>query len=188
MQTGSLPHHSSDPQTKKTTSPPTCDIQNFPKHISERFGLGNSNRDLLDTPYCPVLANDSLLKSTLFPFKHFVYIHHYQILVGILIWLDTRTHPYLTPFVDFLLVYNHHPSLEHLKSSLYSLQYIHLTPDIGVNFSYVSAIEPYTQILHLFPHDKEAYIGVSAPTPTSQHKLTGYSDTCWRSQVESMKK
>ena len=88
--------------------------------------------------------------------------------------------------MDFLLAYNHHASPKHLKSSLYALQYIHLTPDLRVNFSSVSATEPHTQIFHPFPHDKEAYIGVSAPTSTSQHKLKGYSYACWGSQVDSM--
>ena len=90
--------------------------------------------------------------------------------------------------MDCILAYNHHPSLEHFKLSLYALQYIHLTPDLGVNFSSVSATETHTQIFHPFPHDKEAYIGVYAPTPTSQDKLTGYSDAYWGSQMESMKK
>ena len=126
----------------------------FSEHISERFGLGNSIRDLLVTPYLPGLATNSLPKSTLFPSKNFIYTHHYQILVGILIWLSTRTHPDLTPVMDFLLAYNHHPILEHLKSSLYDLKYNHLTPDTGVNFSSLSATEPHTQIFHPFPHDK----------------------------------
>ena len=56
--------------------------------------------------------------------------------------------------MDFLLAYNHHPILEHLKSSLYDLKYNHLTPDTGVNFSSLSATEPHTQIFHPFPHDK----------------------------------
>ena len=88
--------------------------------------------------------------------------------------------------MDFLLAYNHHTGLEHLKSSLYTLHYIHLTPDLVVNFSSVSATEPHTQIFHPLHNDKEAYIGVSAPTPNSQHKLKGYSYSSWGSQVESM--
>ena len=122
------------------------------------------------------------------PSKHFIYTHHYQILVGILIWLATRTHSDLTLFIEFILAYNHHPSLEYLKAALYSLQYIHLTPDLGVNFFSVSATEPNTHILHPFAHDKEAYIGVSDPATTSHHNLTGYSDTCWVSKLESMTK
>ena len=124
----------------------------------------------------------------MFPSKIFIYTHHYQILFRVLSWIVTRTHPDLTPVMDFLLAYNHHTGLEHLKSSLYTLHYIHLTPDLVVNFSSVSATEPHTQIFHPFPHDKEAYISVSDPTPASQNKLKGYSDACWESQLESMTK
>ena len=35
------------------------------------------------------------------------------------------------------------------------------------------------QIDHSFTHDKEEYVYASTPTPTSQHELNTYYNTCW---------
>ena len=78
------------------------------------------------------------------------------------------THINLTPVAAFLSAYNHHPIPYHLKSDLYALRYFHFTSNLGIQFSSASNTETYTQILHVFPHYQEEYIGVSDPRTSSQ--------------------
>ena len=93
------------------------------------------------------------------------------------------TLPKLNTVVSFLSAYDHKPSLYHLTSELYALQYFQSTLDLGINFSSSEATEPHAQIQNTFPHYKEAYTNASSPTPDSHHELAAYSEACWVSQV-----
>ena len=62
-------------------------------------------------------------------------MHHFKILVGSLNWIVTCMQTDLTQVVDFLSDYIHLTSPDHIKLTLYSLRYIHSTPDFCINFS-----------------------------------------------------
>ena len=95
-------------------------------------------------------------------------------LVGSLNLIATWDRTNLNPVMDFLSAYNNHTIMDHLKAALYSFWYVHLTSDLGIHLYYASSQKPHIQIHHPFPHNKEVYFDASAPTPTSQNKLTGY--------------
>ena len=86
-----------------------------------------------------------------------MYMHHYRILLGSLNWIHTCMRPELTPALEFLIAYNHHTSTNYIKSTIYSLWYIHSTPEFGINFSSANYTEPHSQIHHIFPYYNEAY-------------------------------
>ena len=117
------------------------------------------------------------------PSDHSICMHHYKTLFGSLNWIAACPRPDLTPTVAFLSSYNHRPSPEHIKATIYSLMYINSTPDLEINLSSTKSIEPHSHIHHPSPYYKEDYIDASDPRTTSQHELMGYSYAYWGSKV-----
>ena len=107
-----IAHHSSGTYIHKATSPSTCASW---KNTSELFVIRNSNRNPLATTCLSVLQIDYLTNPELSPAENIICMNFYQRLFWRL------TCPYLTPFMAFLLAYNHHPSPNHLKVEIYSL-------------------------------------------------------------------
>ena len=78
--------------------------------------------------------------------------------MGNLNCLEDFTRIDLTPVVGFLLTYNHHPSPEHLKLELYSLQYTLSTSDLSVHFTSDATLKTHEYVHFPFLNDKEVYI------------------------------
>ena len=83
-------------------------------------------------------------------------MHRYQSLFGSLKCLSGCIRSNIAPATALFLEYNYHPIPDYLKSSLYSIQCVHSTSDLGIYFSLASPPETHAQILHPLTHYKES--------------------------------
>lgn len=107
--------------------------------------------------------------------------HTYQSLVGSIGWLTQMTCLDLAAIHSFLASYAKCPSHGHMKSALYTLQYIHSTHDYGIAFTSKVKLPMHTFLHQPHETDLEAFEDDVAPIPKQSHHITVCTNANWGS-------
>ena len=142
----------------RTTRQLTTKINPFSvrlEHIHTQISETNNTLVLLTAIITPL----SHPINTYYPWTHYQNQPYLQPIIAyahiyIRAYISNCTRPKINPFVSFLSVYNHHPSLDHSKSAIYDLYYVHSMSDLGIHFSSALEPEPHYHIYHPFNHYK----------------------------------
>ena len=109
--------------------------------------------------------------------------HVYQSLIGSIGWLTQMTCPDLEAVYSCLASYTKCPSLGHMKSALYALQYVHSAHDYDISLMSKAKFPMHTYLHQPHETDIEAFEDAVAPTPEQSQGITTYTDANWGSQI-----
>jgi hypothetical protein len=159
----------------------------FATNLFECFSPQDRNQSPTATPYWSGVSIASIAKSSEADDSPSLKHHKeaYQSLIGSISWLAHSTRPDLIKAHTFLTSYSNKPSTGHMKATLHTLHYIHLTHNYGISFT-SNNVGPMHSFIHYPPTtDVEAYTDATPPTVNNLYTLSSYSDACWGLQIGS---